>query len=100
MGKVNIEAVHFTVDSKLADFIEAKLEKLNQFFDHIINSDVIFKVDKKESHDNKIVEIKMHVPGKELFAKKQEDAFEKAADEAVEALRRQIKKHKEKLQEA
>lgn len=100
MGKVRIEAVHFTVDSKLAELIEEKLEKLNQFFDHIINSEVILKVDKKESHDNKIVEIKMHVPGKELFAKKQDDSFEKAADEAVEALRRQIKKHKEKLQEA
>ncbi len=99
MGKVKIEAVHFTVDSKLTQLIESKLEKLNQFFDHIINCHVILKVAKKESHDNKIVEIKMHVPGKEMFAKKQEDSFEKAADEAVEALRRQIKKHKEKLQE-
>lgn len=100
MGKVHIEAVHFTVDAKLASLIESKIEKLNQFFDHIINSEVTLKVDKKESHDNKIVEIKMHVPGRELFAKKQEDSFEKAADEAVEALRRQVKKHKEKLAEA
>ncbi|MCB9189269.1 MAG: ribosome-associated translation inhibitor RaiA [Flavobacteriales bacterium] len=100
MGKVHIEAVHFTVDSKLASLIESKLEKLNQFYDHILSSEVILKVDKKESHDNKIVEIKLHVPGKELFAKKQDDSFEKATDEVVEALRRQIKKHKEKLQEA
>jgi putative sigma-54 modulation protein len=100
MGKVHIEAVHFTVDGKLAELINEKMEKLNQFFDHIINSDVILKVDKKESHDNKIVEIKVHVPGKELFAKKQADSFEKGVDEAVEALRRQIKKYKEKLQEA
>lgn len=100
MGKVNIEAVHFTVDTKLTQLIEEKLEKLSLFFDQIINTEVILKVDKKESHDNKIVEIKMFVPGRDLFAKKQANSFEKAADEVVEALRRQIKKHKEKLQEA
>lgn len=100
MGKINIEGVHFSVDGKLVEFIEEKLEKLDVFFDHIINSTVILKVDKKESHDNKVVEIMMHVPGKDLFAKKHGDSFEKAVDEAVEAIRRQVKKHKEKLQEA
>lgn len=100
MGKINIEAVHFAADVKLTDLIESKLEKLNLFYDQILSSEVILKVDKKESHANKVVEIKMLVPGKELFAKKQGDSFEAAADEVVEALRRQIKKYKEKLQEA
>lgn len=99
MGKINIEAVHFAVDAKLTELIESKLEKLSLFYDQILTNEVILKVDKKESHNNKIVEIKLHVPGKELFAKKQADSFEAATDEAVEALRRQIKKHKEKLQE-
>ncbi|MCB9195595.1 MAG: ribosome-associated translation inhibitor RaiA [Flavobacteriales bacterium] len=99
MGKINIEAVHFAVDAKLTELIESKLEKLSLFYDQILTNEVILKVDKKESHNNKIVEIKLHVPGKELFAKKQADSFEVATDEAVEALRRQIKKHKEKLQE-
>jgi putative sigma-54 modulation protein len=39
----------------------------------------------------------MNVPGKTLFAKHQSDSFEGAADEAIEALRRQIKKFKEKV---
>ena len=97
MANLNVEAVHFTADGKLIDFIEDKVGKLNTFFDHIVNTDVTLKVDKKESHDNKVVEIKMQVPGKDLFAKKQSDSFEGATDEAVEALRRQVKKYKEKL---
>jgi putative sigma-54 modulation protein len=55
------------------------------------------RLDKNEKNENKIIEIKMNVPGKTLFAKQQSDSFEAAADEAVEALRRQIKKFKEKV---
>ena len=100
MGSIKVESVHFTADQKLVDFINERVNKLNTFFDHIVSADVILKVDKKESPDNKIVEIKMLVPGKDLFVKKHADSFEGATDEAVEALRRQIKKYKEKSQEA
>ena len=98
MGSIKVESVHFTADQKLVDFINERVNKLNTFFDHIVSADVILKVDKKESPDNKIVEIKMLVPGKDLFVKKHGDSFEEATDEAVEALRRQIKKYKEKSQ--
>jgi putative sigma-54 modulation protein len=54
-------------------------------------------VDNSEDRENKLAEIKVNIPGKELFAKKQSQSFEKSVDEAVEALRRQLKKHKEKL---
>ncbi len=96
MSTVNVEAVHFTADQQLVDFINVKVDKLNKFFDNIVNTDVILKVEKKESFENKIVEIKMNVPGKELFAKKTGDSFESATDECVEALRRQVKKYKER----
>jgi putative sigma-54 modulation protein len=46
-----------------------------------------------------LVEIRINVPGKELFAKKKCQSFEAAIDEAVNALRRQINKHKGKLLE-
>jgi putative sigma-54 modulation protein len=53
-------------------------------------------VDKPESHDNKIVEIKLHSSNSEYFAKKQSNSFEASADLASQALRKQIIKHKEK----
>ena len=45
---------------------------------------------------NKIAEIKLLVPGQDLFVKKQAKSFEESTDLAVEALRRQVKKYKEK----
>ena len=95
--EVQIQAIHFDADDKLVEFIEEKVGRLSQFYDHIIGSEVKLKVDKAGSHENKITEIKLAIPGKDLFASKQCDSFEAATDEAVEALRRQIKKHKEKL---
>ena len=53
-------------------------------------------MDKPESYDNKIVEIKLHSSLGEYFAKKQADSFEESADLASQALRKQILKHKEK----
>jgi putative sigma-54 modulation protein len=94
--KVDISSVHFDADQKLLDFINAKVGKLETFYDKIIDSVVILKVDNAEDKENKVAEIKLSVPGKDLFAKKQCKTFEEAVDSAVEALRRQIRKQKTK----
>jgi len=94
---LKVQSIHFDADQKLVDFVEVRVGKLNQFYDQIIDSEVFLKVDKGESNGNKIAEIKLALPGKELFAKKQSSTFEEATDMAVEALRRQIKKHKGKI---
>ena len=93
---IQIQAVHFSADQELKDFINKKVEKLVAIDDSIINAEVYLKVDKPESHDNKIVEIKLHSPLAEYFAKKQANSFEESADLVSQALRKQILKHKEK----
>ena len=92
-----VQSIHFTADEKLVNFIEGRVGKLSQFYDRIIDSEVYLKVDKTASTENKVAEIKLAIPGKDLFAKKQCKTFEEATDLAVEALRRQIKKHKGKI---
>ncbi|MFM1875511.1 MAG: ribosomal subunit interface protein [Bacteroidota bacterium] len=94
--KVKIQSIHFDADQKLLNFIENKVGKLNTFSNSIIDSEVFLRLDKSASHDNKIAEIKLLVPGNDLFAKRQCKTFEEATDLAVEALRRQLKKQKEK----
>ena len=98
--KVTVHSVHFDADKDLVDFVQEKVSKLEQFYDGIIGSEVFLRLDNNSSNENKIAEVKMHAPGKELFAKKQCKSFEEAADLAVEAIRRQMKKHKEKIQNA
>ena len=93
---IKIQSVHFAVDKQLKEFISKKVEKLISIDDSIINADVYLKVDKPESFDNKIVEIKLHSSLGEYFAKKQANSFEESTDLVSQALRKQILKHKEK----
>lgn len=94
--KLNMQSIHFDADRKLIDFIQKKTDKLETYYDQIIDGEVIMRVEKHDRMENKIIEIKLNVPGRQLFAKNQAESFESAADEAVEGLRRQIKKHKQK----
>ncbi len=98
--KVDINSVHFRADVKLEDFITEKVNKLEQYFDGILGSDVMLKVENTDGKDNKIAEVKIKVPGDDLFAKKQAASFEEATDQAVSALRKQLIKYKEKLKSA
>ncbi len=96
--EVKINSVHFTPDQKLVDFVNKKVGKLDTFFDGIINAEVILKVLKPEVANNKVAELKISIPANGyLFAKKQADTFEEAIDLAIDAVRKQIDKYKEKL---
>jgi putative sigma-54 modulation protein len=97
--KVNIQSVHFNADKKLLDFIEQKLQKLATHYDKIIECEVTLRLDNASNNENKIVEIRLHVPGNDLFAKRQCAIFEEAVDESIDALRNQMIKHKEKIRQ-
>lgn len=94
---VKIQSVHFDADKKLLDFIQERVDKLTHFYDGIITSEVILKLDKSDAAENKIAEIKVHIAGNDLFAKKQCKSFEEAVDTSIDALKSQVKKHKEKI---
>lgn len=94
--RLQMHSIRFDADVKLLDFIQKKADKLERYYDRIIDGEVFLKLDKDEQMENKIVEIKMNIPGTQLFAKERSRTFEAAADTAVEALRRQLKKYKEK----
>ncbi len=94
---INIQSVHFDADKKLIDFANEKMNKLNTFHDGLISGEVIMRLDKSSNSENKVAEIKILAKGQELFSKKQSASFEESIDLACEALKTQIKKHKEKL---
>lgn len=94
---IKINAVKFDADKKLESFIETKLLKLNKIYDDIVGIEVFLKLDNTPAVENKITEIKIDLPGNELFAKKQCKSFEEATDTALLALKRQLKKHKDKI---
>ncbi len=95
--KVNYQSINFNADQTLLDFIQKKMDKLDVFYDHILDGHVYLKVESSSVRENKLVEIKLNIPGKDFIARKQCKSFEEAADSSVEALRRALKKHKEKV---
>ncbi|MEO9952749.1 MULTISPECIES: ribosome-associated translation inhibitor RaiA [Nonlabens] len=97
--KVNTQAVNFDADASLIDFTQKRLDKLEQFYNKIINADVYLKVQKTSAPENKIAEIRIFVPGDDMVVKKTCKTFEQCIDECAASLERQLKKRKEKLAE-
>jgi len=95
--KVNVHAVNFTVDKKLVDFVQDRMDKLEKYYDRVVSSDIFMKVEKTSEKENKIVEIKINVPGDDFLVKKQCKSFEEAVEQAAESLERLLVKRKEKL---
>ncbi|MFO7879400.1 MAG: HPF/RaiA family ribosome-associated protein [Bacteroidales bacterium] len=94
---INVHSLNFDADKKLVDFINQKMEKLTQVAPDIIAADVTLKVENVDDLENKFVEVLIDIPRKDgVFTKKQAKTFEQAVDLNYQALRRQLKKFKEK----
>jgi len=94
---IKVNSVHFDADQKLIDHINKKVNKLGQFFDGIIGAEVFLRLENVQDDANKVAEIKLLIPGNDLFVKKQTKTFEEAVNKAVDTLNRQVTKYKEKL---
>jgi len=94
---VVIHPVHFDASAQLVDFINKKLNKLETFFDRIVETEVFLKLETKQNVKDKIVEIKVHVPGRTLFVTKTTKTFEQSTDLALQTLAGQLKKRKERV---
>ena len=95
--KIHTETVHFSADSKLLRFTDKKISKLDQFFDKIIDANVIMKLENSGQIKDKIVEVRLTIPGSVLFVKECNKTFEASVDNAANTLKRQLIKYKERL---
>ena len=96
--RVVIQSIHFKSDQKLKDYIIAKLDKLNKYYDGIIDAQVFLKLENNHSTANKTVEFKINVHHSSIIKTQTAQSFEAATDLAMDALKVQIVKYKEKLQ--
>lgn len=94
--KINVHSLHFDAGEKLLGFVDAKLNKLDTFYDGIVAADVTLKLEKSDISENKIAEIKVQIPGNDVFCCRQAKSFEEAVDLSVDALKKQLQKAKEK----
>lgn len=96
--KLQVHSIHFDADRKLVDYIQKKVNKLDTFYDRLVDGEVFLRLN-NEWPENKTVEIKLNVPGGQLFATEKAISFEAATDLATDALRIQLKRYKTKLRD-
>ncbi|MGY0407437.1 MAG: ribosome hibernation-promoting factor, HPF/YfiA family [Polaribacter sp.] len=94
--KIFTQSVNFNADKELINLVEKKVESLVKYHDKIVDSEVFLKVQNTSDKENKITEIKIHIPGSELIVKRETRTFEEGVNSAVDSLKRQLKRSKEK----
>lgn len=90
-----ITARHFNASSRLKDFVNTRVGKLERFYDGITDARVILS--KNNAADgSKTAEITLNVRRNMLVAQDKAGSYEEAIDRCVSRLRRQIIKYKRK----
>ena len=98
--KVFTQSVNFNADKKLISFVEEKVSNLTKYHDKIVNAEVFLKVMNTSDKENKITEVKINIPGSELIIKREAKTFEEGVNSAVDNLKRQLKRSKEKQRDS
>lgn len=91
-----IQSLGFTAGEELETFVQERLEKFNKE-SKIIRANVTLFIGPETKQDKYCCEIRLEVPGNDLFVKKNSDSFEKAIVSAADALQRSRQRAKDKL---
>ena len=98
--KVFTQSVNFNADKELIIYADEKVLALVKYHDKIVDAEVFLKVLNISDKENKLTEIKINIPGSELIVKREARTFEEGINAAVDNLKRQLKRSKEKLRDS
>ena len=98
--KVFTQSVNFNADKELISYVDEKVSALVKYHDKIVDAEVFLKVLNISDKENKLTEIKINIPGSELIVKREAKTFEEGVNAAVDNLKRQLKRSKEKLRDS
>lgn len=94
--ETRIQSVHFDATQQLLEFVEKKVAKLEKLCEGATALDVNMKLIKPETAMNKEVALRLSTGNGELFAAKTCDTFEDALLGAIDAIKVQIEKSRNK----
>lgn len=93
--QLNLTGHHVEITPSLRSYVDEKFARLERHFDHVFDVHVILNVEKLRH----TAEATVHVNGNDLFADATDEDMYAAIDRLIDKLDRQVKKHKEKLQD-
>jgi putative sigma-54 modulation protein len=91
--KIDIHAKNIVVSNALNEMINKKVNKLGSLYNQIIATAVYLH---EEGQNVKEVQLKVNIKNLTLVCKERHDTFESALDMSVDAMKKQLIKHKEK----
>lgn len=92
--EIRVQSVKFDADSKLLEFIDKKVGKLDRFYESLLGAEVTLTLLPDQA--NKEVKIRLIIPGNDLFVQRSASTFEEAVTEGADVLKEQLVKIKEK----
>lgn len=84
---------HLEITPALRDYVQNKLNRVSNHFDHVIDVRVTMSVEKLVQR----AEATLHVPGQDLHVECENENMYSAIDLMIDKLDRQVLKYKEKL---
>jgi len=93
--KWDIQTVGFQAKDGLTETTKEQIQKLEKFFAPIIGVEVYYRLINDDHQENKIVEIKLNIPGEDIYADHRSHSFDRSLHEAIEKVKRQLIRKKE-----
>lgn len=93
---MDLQTVGFHAEQELTDYATQKTEGLYKYYDQIVGAEVYLKLDHNDKGQTKVAEIKLNIPGNDIYADSRSDKFEGAINDTVDKLKSQIRKLKTK----
>ena len=93
-----IQPVNFNASQDLLIHVGEIFDKLEKFNDKIVSADIYLKSLRETPTKEKMVEVRLFLPGKDIFIEQQADSFISAAQQAFDRLKVIIINNKEKKQ--
>ena len=94
--EIIIQSPRIKLSNRIERVIFEKFERFKKVSDRIIRCEVVLKKEKNAKDNDFVVEAKLAIPGKDLFAKESGSKFEIAAENVCLDLERQFRKRKVK----
>lgn len=93
-----IQPVNFNASQDLLTHVGEIFDKLEKFNDKIVSADIYLKSLRETPTKEKKIEVRLFMPGKDIFIEQQADSFISAAQQAFDRLKVIIINNKEKKQ--
>lgn len=92
--QIRIQSIHFPTSVALNEMIEKKIKRSFENFPYIQKADIFLRLEGEGPSATKLIEVDVPVPQRALFAKCQAETFEKAIDQVIPKLKRQLEKYR------